>query len=196
VVDGDDVLEVAGPLSVPVEPVNQVDVDNVRHGIGTAKRDLSGFVEGDTPFLSVQQAVWIVTRSTVLTDAEACAATGIPHSVIVAWRKSTEFEAVLQESLANKREGFRLLGTQVLPKALLTAVEKMDSKNERVSLSAAKLLMESQGMLITSISKQSKESITELVAFLREPLEVSPTTQVRSTIRGLPSPEDVVNAED
>jgi hypothetical protein len=89
-----------------------------------------------------------------------------------------------------------MLGTQILPKALLTAVEKMDSKNERVSLSAAKLLLESQGMLITSITKQSKESITELVAFLREPMEVTPTTTVRTQIRGLPTPEDLEGKDD
>lgn len=190
-VGDDDLSDISGPLTAPEPPTDQAEIDTVRHDIGTAKRDLSGFIEGDTPFLSVQQAVWIVTRSTVLTDFEACAATGLSYGIIQEWRKSPEFEAVLQEALANKREGFRMLGTQVLPKALLTAVEKMDSKNERVSLSAAKLLMEAQGMLITSISKQSKESITELVAFLREPMEVSATTTVQTYIRGLPMPEDL-----
>lgn len=192
----DDLSDITGPLTQPTPPVDQTQVDNVRHDMGTAKRDLAGFVEGDTPFLSVQQAVWIVTRSTVLTDAEACVATGVNFTTALGWRKTPEFEAVLQEALANKREGFRMLGTQVLPKALLTAIEKMDSKNERVSLSAAKLLLESQGMLITSITKQSKESITELVAFLREPMEVTPTTTVRTQIRGLPTPEDLEGKDD
>lgn len=196
VVGDDDLSDLSGPLSAPVEPVNQTEVDTIRHDIGTARRDLSGFIEGESPFLSIEQAVWVVTRSTVLTDGEACAATGVAFSTVQNWRKNAQFEAVLQEALANKREGFRMMGTQILPKALLTAVAKLDSKNERVSLSAAKLLMESQGMLITSISKSSKESITELVAFLREPMEVTPTTTVRTQIRGLPLPEDLANSDD
>jgi hypothetical protein len=189
----DDLGEISAPLAVSIPEVEDSDVAALRQEMGTAKRDMAGFVEGDMPHLSIEQAVWIATRSTTMTDVEACAQTSVSLTQIGLWRRDPGFVAILQEALSNKREGFRMLGTQVLPKALLTMVDKMDSKNERVALQAAKMLAETQGMLITTINKQSRDSIVELVAFLREPQEVVANTNPNIRIRGLPSPEDLEN---
>ena len=189
----DDLGEISAPLAVSIPEVEDSDVSALRQEMGTAKRDMAGFVEGDMPHLSIEQAVWIATRSTTMTDVEACAQTSVSLTQIGLWRRDPGFVAILQEALSNKREGFRMLGTQVLPKALLTMVDKMDSKNERVALQAAKMLAETQGMLITTINKQSRDSIVELVAFLREPQEVVANTNPNIRIRGLPSPEDLEN---
>jgi hypothetical protein len=192
----DDAELISQPMRKPVEPASSADVRGVRNEMETAKRDLAGFIEGDTPQLSIQQAVWIATRSEFLTDMEACAQTGIGYGVVAIWRQDPKFEAVLQQALDNKREGFRLLGTQLLPKALLTIYEKLDSTNERSALAAAKMLIESQGMMITTINKRSKDSIVELVAYLREPQPVIANTTPREAVRGLPSPEDLEGAND
>jgi hypothetical protein len=195
VVTVDDLDDILSPATKPVPLADQTLVSNARHELETATRDLAGFIEGDSPHLSIQQAVWVATRSGTLTDAEACAATGLSDVEVGIWKRDPRFVAVLEHALSNKREGFKLLGTHILPKALLKIAEKLDSSNERVSLAAAKLLSETQGMLITSINKQSRDSVIELVAFLREPQPVAANTNPKIVVRGLPSPEDLENAE-
>lgn len=191
----DNLDDILNPPVIVVPSTDPTLVDNARHELQTAKRDMAGFIEGGSPHLSIRQAVWVTTRSSVLTDAEACAQTDVPLSEVNGWKRDPDFVAMLEQAMSNKREGFRLLGTQILPKVLLTAIEKLDSNNERIQLSAAKLLAETQGMLITTVNKQSKDTIVELVAFLREPQPVEANTNPRIVTRGLPSPEDLESGD-
>ena len=186
---------VTAPVGLHPDSVSSADVRGIRNDIEQAKRDLAGFIEGDTPHLTMQQAIWIATRAQFMTDAEACAQTEIQYGVVQIWKQNPDFCAILDIALHNTREGFRLLGTQMLPKTLMVIADKLDSKNERVALAAAKLLVETQGMLITTITKQSKGTMTELIAFLREPTEVEAQITARSEVRGLPSPEDLENGD-
>jgi hypothetical protein len=188
--------EIASPMFEQLEVASSAGVEDERRKIEGAKRDTLGFIEGESPHLSIEQAVWITCRTGTLTDAEACAQCGVSLVSAGIWRKDPQFEAILQQALANKREGFRMLGTQMLPKALAKMADILDSKNNREVLAAAKLLIETQGMLITKVDKTSKESITELVAFLREPQEITVNNKPRITVRGLPSPEDLENVND
>lgn len=134
----------------------------------TAQRDSTGFIEGDLPQLSVAQYKWILARSQVADDAAACLITETPEILVWDWKQDPGFSQVLDLTLSNRREGFKVLGTYLLPKALRKIEQLIDSDDSRANARGITLLLRSQGMLVDKVAKVDRSALDSLMESLRE----------------------------
>jgi hypothetical protein len=156
----------------PVLPPQRA-VEDVKALLTKGKRDAVGFVIDDTPSLSEQQLLWLMFRLGTRTDDEACAATyaetesPIDLSTVTDWRADPTFEGIYQTTISNKREAFRYIGGQMLPKALRVMWGLMSSTSARAQVQGLQLLLRSQGLLIDKVERVDPEALNDLVTALR-----------------------------
>jgi len=154
------------------------DSDSVRDAIKQAKRDFAGFLEGgDQPFLTEDQVEWIAWRISVESDAEAnelmATDTGPwPQSTVDRWRQNPQFKAIEEISKGNKREGFKILGTHLLPLALRQCLMLMNSSTEKSVVEGLKLFLRTQAMLIDKVTVVGQDELAQLFAKLNAPRQV------------------------
>jgi hypothetical protein len=176
----------------PPEPSSQA-VQQVRDLLTKGKRDGLGFVISDQPALSEPQLIWLTHRLGTRTDDEACAATyaetetPIDLTTVEEWRRDPTFEGVYQSALSNKREAFRYIGGQMLPKALRVMWGLLHSTSPRAQVQGLQLLLRSQGLLIDKVQRVDTEALADLVARLREH---HPAPVITVTPKLLPPAED------
>lgn len=146
----------------------------------TAPRDATGFIEGDLPGLSTAQYKWILARSQVADDEAACALTETPEIVVWDWKQDPGFASVLELTLSNRREGFKVLGTYLLPKALRKIEQLIDSDDPRSNAKGITLLLRAQGMLVDKVSRVDRSALESLMDSLRQatPIQVVEGTAV------------------
>lgn len=142
--------------------------DNIRQLLETGKRDDAGFLLGDQPSLTQDQIKWLVLRMGLRTDNDADNAAEVDPYDRKIWRKNPEFNAVYDICMKNKREAFKLLGTQLLPKVLERIMWLLDSSKGRDVVAGATLLLRSQALLIDRVNKVDRDTIGQLIASLRE----------------------------
>jgi hypothetical protein len=137
-------------------------------------RDSAGFETGPQAGVSEAQVRWLSYRLGCETDREACALTSAgdaPVDLVAVrrWKRNEEFAKLYREGLGNKREGFRALSGQLLPKALRVLTELLDSEHERTRVQALTLLFRTNGMLIDKAQVADPDALAALVAALRAP---------------------------
>lgn len=146
----------------------------VRQALSEAKRDWAGFIEGEQPSLSEGQLKWLAMRLGVEDDDEACKRTAVPLLVVDVWRQDPNFSAIEATAMGNKREGFRLLTSHLLPKALRRLDDLLDSANLKDVVKGITLLMRIQGMLADKVNLIDKDDLARLFERLREPVAITP----------------------
>lgn len=124
-----------------------------------------------TPHLTAAQITWLAHRLESADDLEACAVSDTDPDLVEAWRAEPAFAAVLDLALTNKREGFRQLSAQLLPRALRRLAVMIDTGTDKAATGAIQLLLRTQGLL-DQRAGQSPEELAQLVAHLREPVQV------------------------
>jgi hypothetical protein len=150
-------------------------VQDVKDLLTKGKRDAVGFVIDDTPSLSEQQLLWLMFRLGTRTDDDACAATyaesesPIDLTTVEDWRRDPTFEGIYQTTISNKREAFRYIGGQMLPKALRVMWGLMSNPSPRAQVQGLQLLLRSQGLLIDKVERVDPEALNDLVTALRTP---------------------------
>lgn len=157
------------------------EVAEKRRRLAKGKRDSTGFSVESLPFLTAQQTKWILARASVATNAEACHATKIPQADVLDWMENPDFVTLYQETLANKREGFKQLATQALPLVLEALLDMLQSKNDKARATAATLLLRNQGLLVDKVTTADPDAIRKLLEEVRAP---------RPIIKTLPNPKD------
>jgi hypothetical protein len=154
-----------------MEPTESRDLTRLTRGLMAARRDSLGFVEGDTPHLSAEQIQWITHRMSAATDDEATQKAKLDPDLVQSWTTDDGFLAVYGLCLVNKREAFKLLGTQLLP-AALRAISVMlalgEGGNIRAATAGVELLLRSQGMLVDRRSSGDEHRLEELLGLLRD----------------------------
>ena len=181
------------PVPPPKPPDRDAEIAAVKKALTGAKRDPSGFVVSDQPSVTAQQFIWLTYRLETASDLEACQATyaamdaPVDLDVVWKWREDAQFEAIYQECLANKREAFRYLGGQALPRALRALWQLLGSPSDRSKVQGLNLLLRSQGLLIDKVETHDPEAVEQLMAQLRER---RPAQVIQGDYRQLPSGED------
>lgn len=153
----------------PSEPTSPL---AIRNPLRSAKRDETGFIEGDLPSLSQAQYKWILARSQVADDAAACLLTETPEIIVWDWKQEPGFASVLDLTLSNRREGFKVLGTYLLPKALRKIEQLIDSDDSRANAKGINLLLRAQGMLVDKVAKVDRSALEVLMDSLRAPTHI------------------------
>lgn len=139
-----------------------------REQVSVAKYDAEGFVTSYQPHLTETQVHWLTHRMSVATDEEACELALVDLDTVAEWRGDPEFVQVAQNCMENKREAFRYLATQLLPKTLRTIIGMLDSESGKVQAMGVQLLLRTQALLIDRKAVADKDSIAKLVAALRQ----------------------------
>lgn len=146
-----------------------------RRRIDGTPRDDMGFLEGGIS-LSYKQIKWIVLRLELELDSDADERAEVDPVERLLWQKNPDFLACYEACQDNKREAFRLLGTQMLPKALRVIDQLLDSPNPRAQAQGLNFLLRTQGMMI---DKQPKTDPNELAAILVALRAANPPTFVQ-----------------
>lgn len=134
-----------------------------------AKYDADGFVTSYQAHLTEQQFEWLTWRMGVASDEEACEQSDIDQSLVDTWLADPEFSQVYQDSLANKREAFRYLSSQLIPKTLRTINALLDSESISAQVKGANLLLRAQGLLMDKRVVASSDDIARLREALLAP---------------------------
>lgn len=142
--------------------------EDIQAQIKQAKRDATGLVQGGAPHLTEDQFLWLSYRLGVAADKEATELSGIPGSAVTLWMTQPEFHAVYTVCLQDKRDAFRALGTQLLPKALRVINEMLDSASPRSQSQGLNYLLRTQALLIDKIQQVDPNAINALMNSLRE----------------------------
>lgn len=164
----------------PPAPEPREIVQDPRQNLATARRDAAGFIEGPVPSLTDEQITWITYRLAVESDQVACESSGISWTRLSEWLTDPGFISVFQVAMQNKREGFRLLTSQLLPKAVLTLIHlyELAKGSDKDALRAADLAMKlhlrAQGLLIDTKAHDPADQVARLLEALRreEPVKV------------------------
>lgn len=148
----------------------------VRRALSEAKRDWAGFIEGEQPHLTEDQFAWLAARLGVDTDAAAFRTLGeteLSPITVAGWRADPGFAAIEQIALGNKREGFKMLSTHLLPKALRRINGLLDAPSPRDVVKGVQLLLRVQGLLVDKVALVNKDDLANLFERLREPTQVT-----------------------
>jgi hypothetical protein len=145
----------------------------VRKALSEAKRDWAGFVEGDSPHLTEIQLKWLALRLGLPSDEEANRINSVSAAQLAEWRLDSGFAAVEQTAMGNKREGFRLLTTHLLPKAVRRIDDLLDSPSLKDVAKGLTLLMRIQGLLVDKVTLVDKDDLQRLMDKLRSPVEIT-----------------------
>lgn len=124
------------------------------------------------PFITKIQALWIAARATVDTDFEANSETGVDEETLSKWQKDPDFRNVSLTVLENKREGFKVLASHLMPSVFLELSKMLFSKDTKAKQAAATLLMRSQGLLETKQKNTNIEAVESLLKLLRQQNQV------------------------
>lgn len=131
-------------------------------------KDALGFPEGATLSLTREQFKWLAERLDAELDKDADEATGVDPTKRVMWFKNPDFVALYDTCVDNKREAARLLGSQLLPKALRTIYELLDGDSVKGKQVGLTMLLRMQGLLIDKVQTTSPDAIQQLMEALRE----------------------------
>lgn len=140
-----------------------------------AKYDADGFVRSYQTHLTEQQFEWLTWRMGVATDDEACELSSIDQSLVDTWMADPEFVQIRQESMENKREAFRYLSSQLIPKTLRTINALLDADSISAQVKGVNLLLRAQGLLIDKRVVADADSISRLREALLAPSNSSAT---------------------
>jgi hypothetical protein len=135
-----------------------------------ARRDALGFLT-DSPALSQDQVSWLICRLRCDNDRDATTAAALPMKRVRAWRNDPGFVHTLEVALADQREAFRLIGSQLLPRTLQTLetlYEMASEGNLRAAQIAMTMHLRSQGLLIDRTSSDESSKVDQLITMLRE----------------------------
>ena len=84
------------------------------------------------------------------------------------------FLSVYEMVMANKREGFKYLVTQALPKVLRTLLTDLDDDNGRTRMAAATLILRTNGMLVDKVQRTDPDAVIRLMEMMRQTSPVQP----------------------
>lgn len=136
-----------------------------------ARRDALGFLT-ETPSLSQEQVTYLIARMSAAGDQEAARAAHVNLHRVRAWQKDAGFARAAELCLSDKREAFRLLGAQLLPKTLETIAalyeKALKDGNLRAAQIALSMHLRSQGLLIDRVANDDTSKVDALLALLRE----------------------------
>jgi hypothetical protein len=133
-----------------------------------AKYDAEGFVTSYQPHMTETQVHWLSHRMGCSSDSEACELAQVDRETVDEWMDDAEFFDVYRNCLENKREAFRYLATQLLPKTLRTIIGMLDSDSGKVQAMGVQLLLRTQALLIDRKAVVDRDSVAKLVAALRQ----------------------------
>jgi hypothetical protein len=137
---------------------------SLQRTLAKAKRDELGFETGPQPNLSLAQVVAILSFAAHGDPQRAAQEAGVDGPTLAAWLGEDGFRGVFDQMLANKREGTKQIGAQLLPLMLLELSKIMLSGAPKEKLTAIKLHAQMQGLLITqaaTVDKGTLEAIRE-----------------------------------
>jgi hypothetical protein len=118
--------------------------------------------------LTERQFEFLAWRLGSGTDEEAADACDTGILEVMTWRADPEFEQIYQRALDNKRDGFRVLGTHLLPKALRVINKMLESTNLRANTTGLQLLLKTQALLDAPTVDKSEQAV-RLIEMLRTP---------------------------
>lgn len=154
-----------------------VDLAGLARGLLGQKRDALGFIEGGTPGLSAEQWGWLSIRMSAAGDGEATKRSGIDPETVQSWGADEGFLAVYGLCLTNRREAFKLLGSELLPNALRVIRGLLDKAEMDGDVRAAQLglttLLRTQGMYLDRVDPGGAHKMEELLGLLRAPAEIT-----------------------
>lgn len=124
--------------------------------------------------LSDAQYRWLSHRLDSDSDEQADYEAQIDPVLREEWQTSPDFRAVQETCQENKREGFRILTAQLLPRTLRTLYDMLNSRNHQSQKAAATLILRSQALLIDRPPQTDQNALSDLLEVLRERREVTP----------------------
>lgn len=136
---------------------------------GVTKRDLMGFVTSDVLNLSNIQVQFILTAAHLGSTSDAADEMGLETPVVMGWFDDDEFRAIYDSFMRNKREGVKQISGQLLPQMLLELGTIIQNGSNKEKLTAAKLLAQMQGLLITQAAPVDRGTLEALREELMKP---------------------------
>lgn len=162
-------------------PLDNDQVAAARREISLAKRDLAGFVEGDSPNITEEQYRWLSYRMSHASDNAAALAIQRDDEEEVSmewlynveeWRQDPNFVAFEQIALGNKREGTRQLLVHQAGKVLRVMSALLDSKDPKIQLRAVTLWSRQMGLLIDKLTLVDKDDLVRLAERMMTPARI------------------------
>ena len=144
-----------------------------------------GFETGKTQFITEQQFVWLSHRMGCEDDLEPCKIMQLDPNIIADWLTQPDFSVVYEKVLGNKREGFKYLATQLLPKGLRVLNDLLDSSSVNAQVRGLQMLLRTNGLLIDKVQKVDSDAVNRLMESLRQ---MRPIISVEPKPKALPAP--------
>lgn len=140
----------------------------------TNKRDSANFPVDEQPGITESQLLWLNERLAAESDAEACEMAHYDSLIIKEWKKNPAFLSVYDMILGNKREGFKYLVTQALPKVLRTLLADLEDSNGRTRMAAATLILRTNGMLVDKVQRTDPDGVIRLMQLMSQTNPIQP----------------------
>lgn len=150
-------MDLADPISVE------------RHKIVNASRDSLGFSVEEQANLSDKQVTFILAHATTGDIEEATSISRASDSEVVVWFGDAAFRALHERFMENKREGVKLLGSQMLPSMMLRLQNILEHGGNKEALVAIKLLANMQGLMVEGQKQIDRDALADLIADIRKP---------------------------
>lgn len=152
-----------------------------RRRLEAKPRDDMGFVIGAQKSLTQEQFKWLTHRLDAETDGDADTAANVDPIKRTLWMRDPDFRALYDTCQENKREATRLLGSQLLPKAMRTIDALLDDKSSKAQQVGLTMLLRMQGLLIDKKVTTSSDELAALMRELRQPYQptiINPDTVI------------------
>lgn len=120
------------------------------------------------PHITAAQLRWLTYRLESGDDREACLLSETDPIDVLAWMADPGFRATYDAALENKREGFKVLTSHLLPSVLRALQHMLAHGTNKDKKEASTLILRAQGLLIDKAPTTSPDAIQALLAILRE----------------------------
>jgi hypothetical protein len=137
-------------------------------------RDVANFPIDEQPGITDAQLIWLSERLSAESDNEACELAHYDTYIVKMWKMQPAFASVYDLVMNNKREGFKYLVTQALPKVLRTLLADLDDGNGRTRMAAATLILRTNGMLIDKVQRTDPDGVIRLMEMMRQVSPIQP----------------------
>ena len=144
-----------------------------------------GFETGRTPLVTEQQFAWLAHRLGTDNDLDPCRIMQIDPCILQGWLQQPDFAQVYERVLGNKREAFKYLSTQLLPKALRVINDLLDEGSVSARKVGLDYILRTNGLLIDKVKVVDKDAVYRLMESLNRP-----TLVIDGQMKALPAPDE------
>lgn len=142
-----------------------------------------GFETGRTPLVTEQQFCWLAHRLGTDNDLDPCKIMQLDPLILQMWLDQPDFSLVYKRVLDNKREAFKYMATQLLPKALRVINDLLDESSVSARKVGLDYILRTNGLLIDKVKVVDQSAVQRLMESLNRPMQV-----IDGEMKALPEP--------